>query len=184
MSGRVRATWTQEAYLALPETSLKIELFDGELVVSPPADAEHRYMSFRLTTALFPRAEAGHLRVLQDVGVSLGTRHVAIPDLAVIDAVPLDSRIVDAPSVRLIVEIVSRSNASNDRVRKMNCYATAGIPWYLLVERWPAFALRLFRLDGDAYKAHATVGRGEVLRLTEPFEMDIDADIFKDNLRG
>ncbi len=166
--------WTEDEYLALPETPEKIELFDGELVVSPPGNAQHQSMSFLLTHTLVNGATAAGLRVYQDIGVRLTPRRTAIPDVVV--TAPFDDRqaIVDVSVVRLVAEMVSPGNAANDRVNKMNHYAAAGIPRYLLVERQPELALRLFSLEAGRYQESASAGVGAVLRLTEPYPVDID----------
>jgi Uma2 family endonuclease len=84
--------------------------------------------------------------------------------------------VLDAAQVALIAEIVSPSNASNDRLLKMQFHADAGIRWYLLVEQEP-LRLRLLRTDGGPYVEHATVGNGEVLDAQEPFPFSIDTAV-------
>ncbi|MEV0562126.1 Uma2 family endonuclease [Dactylosporangium sp. NPDC050588] len=80
---------------------------------------------------------------------------------------------LDAARVALIAEIVSPSNASDDRLLKLHFYAAAGIQWYLLVEQEP-LRLRLLRLAGEHYVEHTAVGGGEVLDVREPFPFRID----------
>jgi Uma2 family endonuclease len=58
---------------------------------------------------------------------------------------PWDARPIDvAPD--WICEVVSRSNAAHDRVRKRELYARAGVPYYWLVDR-DARTLEALRLD-------------------------------------
>ena len=81
---------------------------------------------------------------------------------------------VEAVEVRLVGEIVSPSNAIAERVLKMQLYAMAGIPAYLLVETESATpVLRLFVLRGEHYVLAAEAGPGERLRATEPLALDI-----------
>jgi len=60
--GRAPGTWNEEAYFALPETSVKVELFDGDLLVSPRADFTHQDVSYKLHAAFRRRARAAGLR--------------------------------------------------------------------------------------------------------------------------
>ena len=58
-----------------------------------------------------------------------------MPDLVVTGPIDFDEPMVDAVSVRLVVEVVSPVSAFVDHTLKMHGYAAAGIPWYLLVEQ-------------------------------------------------
>jgi Uma2 family endonuclease len=61
-----------------------------------------------------------------------------IPDLLVApvrECAEAESHI-PAALAELVVEVTSTSNARHDRVSKPAAYATAGIPLYLLVDRW------------------------------------------------
>jgi Uma2 family endonuclease len=176
MFGRLRGTYTEEQYLALGETSVKIELFDGELVVSPPANGEHQWISRQLCNLMDEAVALAGLDVYQDIGVRLNDRRVAVPDIVVVEPYDDEAATVAVDHVRLVVEIVSRSNARMDRVRKMNYYAVAGIPFYLLIERYPRLSLRLFRLVANQYVEQASAAPGDVLELVEPVAVDIDTN--------
>lgn len=165
--------WTEEEFLALGETSDRVELFDGSLHVTPSASVHHQRCSYRLHVALDGAAAAAGLEVLENINVRLRPDRIPISDLAITEPIPTDRLVVDAALVRLVCEIVSPSNAATDPVLKMHYYAEAGIPWYLLVEQEP-LGLTLFRLDGAHYVPSAKAEVGTVLRMVEPVQVDLD----------
>lgn len=166
--------WTEEEYLALGETSDRVELFDGSLLVSPAPTPHHQDLSVRLAIALMPAAETAGLRVYLAVNVRLREGRIPIPDLVVVEPVDPSQAVIDASAVRLVAEIVSASNAATDRVLKMHYYAEAAIPLYLLVDPTPEPRLRLFRLDGGQYALDAEARPGQRLHLTDPVTVTID----------
>nr|MDT0661594.1 Uma2 family endonuclease [Micromonospora sp. DSM 115978] len=166
--------WTEQEYLALGETSQRIELLDGNLIVSPAPSKRHQTISRRLANATEQAAEQAGLVVFEAVNVRLRTGRIPIPDLVVAETDD-EGAVVEAAEVRLAGEIVSPTSAANDRITKMRLYADAGIPWYLLVEPdGTTLTLRLFRLDGTHYVEHAVAKSGETLHLTDPIRLTLD----------
>lgn len=156
--------WTEEDYLALPEIEgLRIELVDGELIMSPVGEHSHQRIAARLWSELDRLLPASY-DVLPDVNVRLGEGRFNIPDVVVLRQ-PEDVVYSEAGNVWLVAEVVSDSGRARDRIFKPALYAEAGIGLYLLVERKPRLELILFRLDGGDYVEHARARKGERLEL-------------------
>ena len=166
--------WTEEEYLALGETSDRVELFDGSLLVSPAPTPMHQHLSRQIANALDAGAELAGLAVFEAVNVRLKRGRIPIPDVVVVSPIDHHEAVVDASAVRLVCEIVSPNNPATDRVLKMHYYAEAGIAWYLLVEQEPEIELRLFGREGEKYVERAVARPGTPLRLTEPVHVDVD----------
>ncbi|MEV5549047.1 Uma2 family endonuclease [Streptomyces sp. NPDC052309] len=119
----------------------RVEILQGRLTGTPPPDGSHQLALTKLGRA-FDRAgivETGQ-EYVQGVGLWLPTlpADFAIPDFSVVDEDFRDAHVTKnyyAPNVfRLVVEITS-SNWSDDLGPKVECYAQAGIPAYLIVDR-------------------------------------------------
>jgi Uma2 family endonuclease len=165
--------WTEEDFFALPEDR-RIELLDGELLVSPSARTAHQRLSRHLANALDAAANEG-FEVLEAINVRVAPGRILIPDVAVITTPGIDTLTSDAADVAMVVEIVSPGSVATDRAVKPALYAAAGIGCYVRVEadeHGPAgFA---YGLRGDRYVEEARTRPGEALRLRAPFPCDVD----------
>lgn len=145
--------WTEEEFLALPETNRRVELIDGELVRESPT-FDHQECVLRVAEHL--RAWARTRAPVPTVAVSpldvrFGAGRILQPD-AMVFLDPLE-RGVRMPIERipdLCVEVVS-GNRAYDRTLKREVYADAGVREYWTVvpslrfaERWtgPGLATR------------------------------------------
>lgn len=166
--------WTEEDYLALPESS-SVELVDGSLLVSPHGGTKHQRLAGALTRALADAAPDS-LEVLAEVNVRLRPGRILIPDIAVINRPGAEDPILSADDIALVCEITSPTHAATDHILKLNLYAQAGITHYLIVDLDSAGPRGIaYRLDLDAaYRIVTQTEPGEVLRLTEPFRVALD----------
>jgi Uma2 family endonuclease len=138
--------WTEEEFLALPETTGWVELLDGELIREPSADAGHQERCWRLMVAL--RAWAERRSPAADVwfaplDVRFAPGRILQPDVVLfLKPLPRPVRMPIEVIPDLCVEIVSRDR-TYDRVTKRQVYAEAGVREYWtvvpalgFVERW------------------------------------------------
>ncbi|WP_239137998.1 Uma2 family endonuclease [Actinoplanes regularis] len=164
---------TEAEFLAIGETPERIELFDGGLLVTPAPTPDHQYVSGELKVLFRTAARRAGLFELEAVNVRLQPNRIPIPDLVITREIDFREPVIDASSVLLVCEIISPSNADNDRVIKMQYYATAGIPWYLLVDPVSG-ELLLYKISDGKYELHASAEPGVPLRLTDPVTVTID----------
>jgi Uma2 family endonuclease len=169
--------WTEEEFLALDESTNRIELVDGGLWVSPSPSMPHQGISFLMHTALRRAAQAAGLRIFDAVNVRLEPGRILIPDLTIVDQSAPLSTYAEAVDVVLVVEILSPSSQTMDRITKRYAYAAAKIGWYLLVEpdlsTYEGVTLRLFQLNGNEYVEAAVAKHGETLVSDEPFPIEL-----------
>lgn len=169
---------SEEDFLRLPESTQKVELIDGEVIVSPSPQFWHQEILSRLFVAL--RAWAGTQSTpltvaLAPLDVRFAPDRILQPDAMVFLArIGKDQRGPIDRVPELCIEVVSADRAY-DRVTKRFVYAAAGVAEYWVVdpnefvERWsgpgigreeilresltspllPGFALDLRRLFAD-----------------------------------
>ncbi|WP_327369069.1 Uma2 family endonuclease [Streptomyces sp. NBC_01217] len=168
-------TWRE---LDVPE-GWRAEIDEGQIVLVPPPHAHHNGIAARVQRRLY-KDLPDELEIYQTLGI-----HVApldklyVPDLVVmpseiIDAADPDtSDPMDASEALLIVEITSKGNAREDRTKKYRAYARAGVPMYLLIDRFDtrgAMATLFTEPNEDGtYKQSDPVPFGKPLTLPEPF---------------
>lgn len=103
------------------------------------------------------------------------TATVRQPDLAVlVRGLDLDIDMLRAQDVALVVEVVSPSSGSRDRVTKSIEYARAGIPAYLLVDPRQTPALTLRTSPTERGYAHEVSG-GRVTVTVDGRHVELDA---------
>jgi Uma2 family endonuclease len=165
--------WTEQDYLALPEDR-RIELLDGGLLMSPSAGGRHQRLSSQLWYALGKAAPSG-LEVLEAINVRVAPGRILIPDLVVVTKPGLDLAVWDPAEVAMVVEIVSPGSIAADRAIRPQLCSAAGIEHYLRIElNGLGPSSTAYRLQRGHYVEVASTKSGQVLRLAEPFGVDLD----------
>ena len=137
MSTSRPALVSEEEFLALPETMDRIELIDGEVIVTPSPSVWHQELLSRIVHELRSWQEQRSETVfigLAPLDVRFGAGRILQPDAFLIFAeISLDhegplNRIPD-----LCIEVLS-TNRAYDRLTKRFVYADAGVRELWLVE--------------------------------------------------
>lgn len=177
-------TWQE---LDVPE-GWRAEIDEGQIVLVPPPHAHHNGIAAKVQRRLYANLP-DDLEIYQTLGV-----HVApldklyVPDLVVMPAEliaaadPEASDPMDASEALLIVEITSKGNAREDRTKKYRAYARAGVPMYLLIDRFDtrgAMSTLFTEPNEDGtYKRSDPVPFGKPLGLPAPFDVTLGTDAF------
>ncbi len=183
---RKHRRWTYADLEAMPETTQRIEIIDGDLIMSPsPHAARHQTTVGNIFTLLRAWVRPRKLgRVfIAPADVVLTERRVVQPDVFFVRADRLG--IVDA-AVRgipdLVVEVLSPGNARLDRTVKFRLYEDEGVPECWIVEPRTR-TVEVFTLTPDGYRKAATAKPGETFSspLLAGLSVSVD-DVFDDML--
>jgi Uma2 family endonuclease len=130
---------TYDDLCELPHDSNRYEIIGGELIVSPSPNRSHQTVSMRLSLLIGQYVAARELGEVYaaPVDVRLSPHNVVEPDLLFIRQDRLGiygptGPVEGAPD--LVVEIISPSSRTMDRVRKAALYADSGVPEYWIVD--------------------------------------------------
>ncbi|MGW2423486.1 Uma2 family endonuclease [Streptomyces sp. NPDC001709] len=165
-----------------PEGS-KVEIIEGIITVSPTPAFRHNVIAARIQRRLYSVIPEDW-EIFQTQSIAVPSRlGMLIPDLLVtpVQEPPETDSYIPAALAELVVEVTSRSNARHDRVSKAAAYATAGIPLYLLIDRWAPggpTATLYGEPKGDVYRVLSAVKFGDPIKLPAPFDITIDTSEF------
>jgi Uma2 family endonuclease len=183
-SGRLSAQDIEEAFSqvgAAAPAGWRVELIEGEIHVTPPANGEHEeYVSEVSGQVRDHSKEYGrYTGIGLNVPGASQTGHV-IPDLVVAPKGTFDNKEEwhDPAPVLMVVEVTSDSTAGNDRGKKIRGYARAGIPVYLLIDREAGQVTVCASPQGDDYSTKNLSKIGLSVPLPAPLGFDLDTAEF------
>ncbi|MGW4229831.1 Uma2 family endonuclease [Streptomyces sp. NPDC004980] len=163
----------------------RVEILHGRLTVTPPADGSHALALSWLSEAFGVRARGVGLRLVQAVGLWLptGPDDYAIPDLAVVESDFRDAHVMKncyAPHVfRMVLEVTS-ANWADDLGPKVEDYAQAGIPVYVVADRKHDQVLVCTDPRGGEYRNQTPHKRG--MSFSVPDVVGVEMELSVDRL--
>ena len=176
--------WTYDDYAQLPDYgSHRMEVIEGELVLSPAPNVLHQSINSNFLFALRKHVEKQSLgRVFHaPIDVVLSNTDTVQPDIIFISTANRDiittANIQGAPD--LAIEIISPSSDRLDRIRKSSLYARFGIAHYWIVD--PILELvEEYALSGNEYRLLREWARAETMtpRALHGLEISLD-EIFQ-----
>jgi Uma2 family endonuclease len=152
-SSAASARFSWDDFVALGDGDLR-ELIDGELVEVEVPTGKHEYVVMCVGAALVQWARAGHGGRATGSGykVRVSNRRGVMPDVQFYRAGNDAPREQEAALVEgrpdLVVEVVSPSSRSLDRVKKLQWYTQLGVPEYWIVDPQARTLERLVLRDG------------------------------------
>lgn len=179
---------TLDVWKKLPRDFCRlVEVVNGDVVRAESPPLPHRNAARRLASMLEAAAEThmsryndGWLYVGADQDVLLWEHPrltVRRPDVVLFSCAPADVGPLQAPRVKIAIEVVSPATERVDTADKQAEYALAGIPWYWLVymDRDRVHAIQTHVLVLGHYRPHRRLDPfvGETV-MDMPIEIRID----------
>jgi Uma2 family endonuclease len=154
-----------EEYYRLPEyaTHDLIELIEGEVVIGVPPNTKHQSAVAETFFIFMTCAKAsGGKAFTAPIEVYLDPYNSYEPDVLYLapdtKCVVEEKRLVGAPD--LVVEVLSRSTAKNDRESKFSAYQKFGVPEYWIIDPVNEY-LEVYILDGAVFVKLGTFAVGD-----------------------
>ncbi|MBX2799637.1 MAG: Uma2 family endonuclease [Myxococcales bacterium] len=127
---------SEEEFLSLPETTQRVELLDGEVIVARSPTWGHQNLVGRFYRALAAWADEHPPAAvaLAPLDVRFGPGRILQPDvLLVLQGIPMNASMPLDVMPDLVIEVLSRRR-SYDRITKRVVYAEAGVAEYWVVD--------------------------------------------------
>lgn len=176
-----------EEYLAMPETNLRYEIVDGEMIMSPAPTSEHQWFIKNLIEILGPYVKRKKLGVVLPAPVDVLIRKTPLktrqPDLLFLSAertgIKGRAQLRNMPVIEvapdLVVEVLSPSDRRSVLRNKLQDYIKIGVLecWLISPE---AETVEVLKLSPEGSKRIHLFGAGDTLRSdTLPgFKMKVD----------
>lgn len=159
--------WTYNEMVAeLSETNLPVELWNGEIVMSPAPHPDHQRIVGRLYKKLDRFVEERGLGevLLSPVDVVLTPHRAVQPDVLFVSTPRLhiiQEHVKGVPD--LAMEVISESSCERDRIQKKALYAQFGLPEYWIIDP-DSRAIEVFVLVNGGYQLHGKGSGTESVR--------------------
>jgi Uma2 family endonuclease len=172
--------WNVEDLDGLVDDGRRYEIVDGSLLVTPAPSLRHQGVAQRLTAHLDACCPTGW-EAVQAPGLQLRrepTTRLLIPDIAVVrsDVLWSAATTLSPDDVLLVVEVVSPSSESTDRVTKPALYAEAGIAayWRVELDDRAGITVAQHRLSRATYIEERPVHAGQSVSIDWPLHCTLD----------
>lgn len=175
--------WTERDYFSLPETNRRVELANGDLLVSPSPTVQHALIVMELVSQLKGYAGQHQLGMVMTapLDVRLFSDTIRQPDVLFIRHENRDrvGSYIDGPP-DWVAEVISPGSREIDEQVKLVEYAQAGVPEYWLVDPEHT-TIRVYTLKDKAYELVSTNGAGEIAQSVtiKGFQVSVD-DVFSE----
>jgi Uma2 family endonuclease len=130
-------TARQFTQLGPDPAGVRLELFNGEIAVSPSPSPEHQFTVLKLAKLLDDYVEEHELGEVQiDLTTQMGKYNVPRPDILYFtsEQLPLLGNGYPKIAPTLCVEVISPGSKKTDRGRKFRLYAKRGVAHYWIVD--------------------------------------------------
>ncbi|MDL2079334.1 Uma2 family endonuclease [Streptomyces sp. GXMU-J15] len=170
--------------LEMPK-GLKAELLEGEFAATPVPDGQHEHCVSRIVEQVTEHS-ATKMQFAANKGLKLGSAEGCLPDHVIPDGTFARKKRrlfrgadpwMPCEGVTMVLEVTNRSS-ERDCATKRRCYARAGIPLYLLVNRETKWITLLRSPKPDDYQELHAVALGNPLPLPKPFSFDLETRDF------
>lgn len=159
--------WTYDEMVAeLPETNQPMELWDGELIMSPTPTPNHQTIvgSFYRALHEFVRGKKLGKVFPSPLDVVFSEHRVVQPDVFFILNAKKDiiqDQIRGVPD--LVFEVISPGTWKRDRVEKKSLYEQVGVAEYWIVDP-ESHTIEVFALTKGSYQLHCRAADAEVAK--------------------
>ncbi|UXY29496.1 Uma2 family endonuclease [Streptomyces sp. HUAS TT20] len=161
----------------------RVEILNGSIVVTPPPDGPHQEtLTWLVEEFMKVRARQAGIKYILGIGLWLptGPDDYAVPDFSIVDADYKDAHVEKncySPHVfRLVLEVTS-SNWTNDTATKVDVYARANVPAYLIADRrHDEVLLYTDPVDGK-YPDPVRFKRGQTVPVPESVGITLDLSV-------
>ncbi len=150
----------------------KVEMIDNTIYCSSSTSQNHNKITGRIYSKLDDYFMGSCCEVFSEqIEVILSEEDLVKPDIFVVcNKESRGQSIITVPS--LVFEVISKSNAKLDTIKKMNLYACYGIKEYCLVYQDGVVAQ--FILDGDTYKINEKYNKTDLYESVVFSDLKID----------